>query len=302
MDLSYLWIPVTLAAAAAQTLRNATQRGLIETIGAFGAAQVRFLYGLPFALVFLAIVLWGTGEGIPSPTLRFGGYVAFSSIVQVLATALMLQAMRTQSFPVVTALVKTEPVQVALFGVLVNGDWLPISAWAAILTATLGVILSSGSKGLSEAGAKGFGARAVIAGIAAGAGFAITSIGFQAAIRELSTGSNLVRSTTTLVWSLGFQTAFLLLWLGIFDRTALIGTFRVWRSSLGVGFLGALASQFWFFGFALTAAANVRTLALVEVLMAYGLSKRFLSYGGGRQELIGLGLIVLGVGLLLAAH
>ena len=34
------------------------------------------------------------------------------------------------------------------------------------------------------------------------------------------------------------------------------------------GFMGAFASQFWFLAFALTAAANVRTLALVEVLFA----------------------------------
>ena len=34
------------------------------------------------------------------------------------------------------------------------------------------------------------------------------------------------------------------------------------------GFMGAFASQFWFLALALTAAANVRTLALVEVLFA----------------------------------
>ena len=38
------------------------------------------------------------------------------------------------------------------------------------------------------------------------------------------------------------------------------------------GFMGALASQFWFLAFALTAAANVRTLALVEVLFAQGVA------------------------------
>ena len=56
MDLSLLWIPATLAAAAAQTARNATQRRLTETIGTVGATQVRFLYGFPFALAFLALV------------------------------------------------------------------------------------------------------------------------------------------------------------------------------------------------------------------------------------------------------
>ncbi len=297
-----LWVPVTLAAAFAQTLRNAAQRSLIDSIGAFGAAQVRFLYGLPFALIFWMLVMFMSGESVPGVSPRYLGILAVASIVQVLATAMMLQAMRMQSFPVVTALMKTEPIQVALFGFLVNGDRLSLPAWVAIIIATVGVILSSGSQGLLKAGGRRTGLYALATGLAAGAGFAATSVGFQAAIRELETGSALVRSTTTLVWSLGLQTAFLLVWLGLFNRSALIGTFRVWRASLGVGFLGAGASQFWFFGFALTAAANVRTLALVEVLMAYGFSRRFLAYAGRGRELFGMALIVFGVGLLLWVH
>ena len=71
MDLSLLWIPATIAAAAAQTARNATQRQLTETIGTVGATQVRFLYGLPFALVFLALVLRAPVRAYPGPTRRF---------------------------------------------------------------------------------------------------------------------------------------------------------------------------------------------------------------------------------------
>ena len=48
--------------------------------------------------------------------------------------------------------------------------------------------------------------------------------------------------------------------------------FRLWRSSLFAGFMGALASQFWFIAFALTDAARVRTLALVEVPLAQAVS------------------------------
>ncbi|MES2549270.1 MAG: EamA/RhaT family transporter, partial [Pseudomonadota bacterium] len=35
--MDFLWIPVTLAAALAQTGRNATQRGLTERLGTLGA-------------------------------------------------------------------------------------------------------------------------------------------------------------------------------------------------------------------------------------------------------------------------
>src|SRR5207244_222002 len=46
----------------------------------------------------------------------------------------------------------------------------------------------------------------------------------------------------------------------------------LWKPSMLAGFMGAFASQFWFLAFALTAAANVRTLALVEVLFAQGVA------------------------------
>src|SRR5919112_3465334 len=107
-----LWIPATLAAAMAQTARNAMQRHLTETLGTVGATQVRFLYGFPFALLFLPLVLLVTGEALPSPNAGFMGFVTMGAVTQVAATALMLAAMRERSFPLVTAYIKTEPVQV----------------------------------------------------------------------------------------------------------------------------------------------------------------------------------------------
>ena len=48
----------------------------------------------------------------------------------------------------------------------------------------------------------------------------------------------------------------------------MLAIMRAWKPSLFAGFMGALASQFWFLAFALATAASVRTLALVEVLFA----------------------------------
>jgi hypothetical protein len=57
--ISWAWIPITLGAALAQTLRNAAQRSLTGDLGALGATLVRFLYGLPFAALWL-VVAWLT--------------------------------------------------------------------------------------------------------------------------------------------------------------------------------------------------------------------------------------------------
>ena len=297
MDLSLLWIPVTLAAAVAQTARNATQRQLTEMIGTVGATQVRFLYGFPFALLYLGLMALATGESVPVPNGAFLGFIGLGAVTQILATALMLAAMRERSFSVVTATTKTEAVQVALFGLVVLGDPLTLPLALAIGIATTGVILMSVKPGGVSLAAAGW--RPVLLGIVAGAFFALAAIGFRGAIQSLESGSFLIRATTTLAWGLGAQTALLVVWLGLFDRLALLGSLRVWRPSLGAGFLGALASQFWFIGFALTTAANVRTLALVEVLMAQAVSHRLLSQDTTKREILGLLLIVGGVALLL---
>jgi drug/metabolite transporter (DMT)-like permease len=296
MSFTLLWIPSTLAAAAAQTARNATQRQLTDTIGTVGATQVRFLYGLPFALLFLALVRGATGEPIPAPSASFLSFVAAGALTQIVATVLMLAAMRERSFSVVTAYIKTEPVQTALFGVAVLSDSLTALSAAAIGIATAGVVLVSTKPG---AGLARSGFRPVALGIAAGAFFALSAVAFRGGILSLETGSFLIRATTTLAWSLAIQTAILLVWLGIFDRPALVGSLRAWRPSVGAGFLGALASQFWFIGFSLTTAANVRTLALVEVVMAQAVSHRLLAQTTSQRELVGMALIVAGVALLL---
>ncbi|GEO12576.1 DMT family transporter [Microvirga aerophila] len=299
MNLSLLWIPVTLAAAAAQTGRNATQRRLTEQIGTVGATQVRFLYGFPFALLALAIVTLITSETVPGPNAAFFAYILAGAVAQILATALMLSAMRERAFSIVTAYTKTEPVQVALFGLVLLGDRLTPATALAIVIATLGVVVMSVKPGTSLTSG---GVRPVLFGIASGAFFALAAIGFRGAILSLPDGSSLMRATTTLVWGLGLQTGILLVWLGLFDRKALIASFGAWRPSLGAGFLGALASQFWFLGFALTTAANVRTLALVEVLMAQAVSHHFLAQATTRREILGMGLIVGGVALLLLSQ
>lgn len=300
MDPTYLWIPATLAAAAAQTVRNATQRRLTETIGTVGATQVRFLYGFPFAAVFLGLVLAASGEALPRPDRSFAAFLLIAAVTQILGTALMLAAMRERSFSVITATMKTEPVQVAVFGAAVLADPLTPAMLLAIVVATAGVVAMSFKQGLAELTRAGL--RPLLLGVLAGACFGLAATGFRGAILALDAGSFVVRATTTLVWGLGVQTAILAVWLVLFDRAAMLGSFRAWRPSLFAGFLGALASQFWFIGFSLTAAANVRTLALVEVLMAQIVTHRVLSQSTTRRETIGMILIVAGVGLLLVAH
>ena len=116
------WVPVTLLASSAQTLRNAMQLELIGALGAVGAAQVRFLFGLPFAIVFFVGTLAASGLHPPPLTSANFARTAFGALSQVIATAMMLAAMRTRSFVVTVAYTKTELAQIALFGLVALND------------------------------------------------------------------------------------------------------------------------------------------------------------------------------------
>ena len=70
-----LWVPFTLAASFAQVLRNAAQAKLSGRIGTLGGTQVRFVFGLPFALVLLALVVAVERASLPpltAPALGWG--------------------------------------------------------------------------------------------------------------------------------------------------------------------------------------------------------------------------------------
>jgi drug/metabolite transporter (DMT)-like permease len=300
-DSSWLWALFTLIAAAAQTVRNAAQRELTGELGTVGATQVRFLFGCPFAVVFLLAML-GTGGALPRPTLSFWPWLLDGALAQITATALMLAAMGERSFVVAVAYIKTEPVQVALFGLVFLGDAVTPMTAAAIAIATAGVIVISMKAGALSGTSDGGGWRPTALGLSAGACFALSAIGFRGAILSLHDPSYAMAATFTMSAGLVLQSALLTLYLMLRDRAVLTAIFAAWRPSVFAGFMGALASQFWFLAFALATAANVRTLALVEVLFAQAISHFVFRQPVSLREGIGITLIVVGVVMLIWAY
>ena len=292
-----LWLMATLAAAATQTARNAAQSSLTATLGVIGATQVRFLFGLPFAILFLCAVVIVTGERVPVPTLRTVGFVGIGAVAQIAATALMLRLMAQQSFAVTTAWLKTEPVMVALFAAVVLGDPLSLPMLGAIAVATAGVLVITVQPGV--AGQLWRAQAAAAMGIAAGGLFGAAAIGFRGGILSLPDGGFAIRASTALVLGLGLQSLILLAYMAAFDRPAIRACLSVWRASLGTGFLGAFASQLWFVGFSLTTAANVRTVALVEVVFAQIIARVWLGQRTTKRQIFGMAVLMAGVGLLL---
>jgi len=299
-DSSWLWAVFTLIAAAAQTVRNAAQRELTGKLGTVGATHVRFLFGCPFALVFL-LALLAAGGALPRPTLGFWPWLFDGALAQIAATALMLAAMAERSFVVTIAYIKTEPVQVAVFGLIFLGDAVTPLMAAAIVIATAGVIVMS-LKGGATGVAAGSGWRPTALGLSAGACFALSAVGYRGAILNLNDPSYAMAATFTMAVGLVVQSGLLTLYLALRDRAVLAAIMVAWRPSVFAGFMGAFASQFWFLAFALATAASVRTLALVEVLFAQAISHFVFRQPVAPREGVGIVVIVIGVVLLMWAY
>ncbi len=296
-SIASLWIPFTIIAAMAQVARNAMQRQLTGPLGTWGATNIRFLFGFPFSIVFFAVVMASTGDHLPWPTAAFWPWLLLGAIAQIVGTGLMLAAMNDRSFVVTTAYLKTEAIQTAIFGFIFLGDHLTTLKVIAILIATIGVVIAA----LRPGAEKGFAdLKPTLLGLGAAAAFALSAVGFRGAVIVVPGVSFVTAASYTLVLGLFVQTLVLTIYLLARAPGVLRAIVGLWKPSLFAGFTGAFASQFWFLALALTAAANVRTLALVEVLFAQGVAYYSFKQPISARELFGIVLIVIGVALLVA--
>lgn len=285
-----LWVLFTIVAAMGQTARNAMQRDLTPRLGAAGATQVRFLFGFPFALIFLiGVALW-THAPLPRFTTGFDLWTVVGAATQVGGTALMLLTMERRSFVVTIAYLKTEPVIVALFGFLFLGDIVTWPMAGAIGVAMAGVLLLSLKPG-SDILTPGW--RPAMLGLASASLFALSSIAYRGAI--LAAGGNYVMAATfSLACGLLLQTLILWPYLLMKRRDTLAGIIRLWRPSLLAGLAGAAASEFWFLAFALATAASVRTLALIEIVFAQAVSRFVFKHKTSPREALGIAVLIAG--------
>lgn len=291
MGFEWLWVAFTLSSSVAQTARNSLQRGLTETVGTIGATHVRFLYGLPFALLFLGL-LWLWRGAPPAPGGDTWLWAAVGGLAQIGATALLLAAMRTRSFIVSVAYTKSEPAIVLILGAVALSETPSAAQTGAILAATAGVMLMSWP---SAAMRGGDWLRPVLFGLGSGALFALASVCYRGGIVSLGEGDFVMRATLTLVMALTIQTAVLSAWLGWRDPAVLRTLLRTPRASAPAGLCGAVASILIFLAFALQTTSLVRTLTLAEILMAQVVTRRLFRQQVSPREYAGIALLTAGL-------
>jgi drug/metabolite transporter (DMT)-like permease len=177
---------------------------------------------------------------------------------------------------------------VALFGFLFLRDPVTWAMAGAIGLSMAGVLLISLKPDVLSAP----GWRPAALGLASAALFALSAIAYRGAILALA-GPYGMAATFSLA-SLLLQTLMLWPYLIVRQRQTLAAIFRLWRPSLLAGFAGAAASEFWFLAFALATAASVRTLALIEIVFAQGVSRFVFRHNTTPREALGIAVLVAG--------
>ena len=288
-----LWIPITVAAAFFQNLRSALQRQLKSELSDLGAASVRFLYALPFALIWLALVTLLLEASLPAVNSDFAGWVISGAIAQIIFTFLLMWLFSFSNFTVGTALSKTEVIQVILLEAVLLHESVSGRGLVAILIAFAGVmIMTLGRNRLSlRALFAGLAQKATVIGLACGFALGLSSVFFRGAALSLEDSGIVMRSAFTLAVATAIQTLILLVWLRVFQPGQIRRTIGQWRSCAMVGFAGWAASIFWFMAFTLTHAAYVRALGQIELIFTFLASVFFFREKVSRTEIAGVILL-----------
>jgi drug/metabolite transporter (DMT)-like permease len=284
------WIPITIAAAVMQTARTTLQKNLATNLSTNASTLARYLYGLPVAAIYLAIVRVIDNAPVPDFNSAFAFNIVMGGLAQIVATSLLIMALTARSYAVGTALSKTEAIQAALLAVVFLGEHISWGGGVALFISAVGVMtMSAPGKTWSFTFD-----RAAIYGLLSGTMFGFTAVGIRGANLALHT-SFVTAAAHTLTIMIIFQTLILGAYLIWFETPQFKALLKAWRPSLGVGVFSALGSIGWFTGMALEKAAYVRTLGQVELVFTVLVSRFYFRETLRPRELTGMLLIVTGI-------
>jgi drug/metabolite transporter (DMT)-like permease len=301
---TWLWIPLTVAAAFLQNLRTALQKHLRSRLSINAATFTRFAFGSPLVVLYVFALHRFAGLAWPTPNRAFVLWVTLGGVSQIVATACLIHIFSFRNFAVGVAYSKTEVIQSAIFGLVFLGD--AVSPWGAtgIALGTLGVMLISltAGGGVWRALILGWLERPALIGLASGALFGIAAVSFRAAALSLGENGFVMPAGYTLLWANVLQTVLMAAYLYAREREELPKLLASWQLSALTGIVGIVASALWFTAMTIQLVAYVRTLALIELLFTFLFSWYYFKEQPRAREIAGIVLLVIGVGMMLNLH
>ena len=295
------WIPITIFAAFFQNVRTALQKSLKGRLSTGGATYVRFLYGAPFALLYIVGIDYFTELAIPTPNGEFAIFAVIGGLAQILATGLLVALFSLKNFAVGTTYSKTETVQAVIFGIVILGEHVGIGAVFAIAISLVGILLISMSASAFNIREFfiGWTSKAAGFGLLSGALFGVSAVSYRAAALALGGDGAMAQAAFTLVCVLFFQTIVMSIYLPIREPGEITKVLVNWRVAIWVGLTGMLGSVGWFTAMTLQNAAYVRALGQVELVFTFIASYFYFKEKTNKIEAMGIGLVVVGILLLL---
>ena len=289
-----LWIPITLAAALAQTSRSAIQRHMKGPLGDYGASAIRFIYAVPFAWIWLVVVLSWFDQPFPKLSLEFAVWGTIGGFTQILFTVFLVRLFSYKNFLVGVAFSKTEVLLVAIVEAVFFSAAISVQFGTAILLGIIAVLLLSlGTNKFSWMELRlSLRSASTMLGLLSATALAASVISFRIAIDSIPEPDFLVRASVSAAIVVVGQALGVISYLFIFRRAELRAALVLWRPGIATGLFGAIASAGWFTGFALHRAAPVRAVGQAELLFALLFTVLVFRQKLTRIEIIGVLLLV----------
>lgn len=292
------WVIFTLLAALMQSVRTAGQKKLASHVSPMATTMVRYLFGAPFAVVYLLLVFTGDlsqGMSVSFSNPSFLVYALLASVTQILATVCLVKILALRNFAVGTVLSKTEAIQAAVFGAIFFNAGISLLGWFAVLLGAGGVfIMSFPGKGLRlDTSSVGY-------GLLSGLGFACTALWLRHASLSLEY-SFIENAALTLVFTVLVQSCLCLGYVFLKE----VQQIKILRQhlplALFVGLTSCLGSVGWYTAMTFQNAALVRSLGQIEIILAAFITYAVFKEKISPRERLGIGGITVSVLILLLA-
>ncbi|MFT7107798.1 MAG: drug/metabolite transporter (DMT)-like permease [Yoonia sp.] len=294
-----LWIPITIGAATAQTLRFMLQKRLKGmALSTAGATFARFIYSSPLVAVIAITYATGTGQGLPDLPAAFWPYALAGGTSQILATMCVVALFNHRNFAVGITFKKTEVLLSAFFGFLILGDTFTTLTILAMLIGLAGVLLLSDPPGGIGRWHQRVFNRATALGLGAGVLFGISGNGYRGASLSLGDGDVFYRAIVTLAIVTAFQTITMVLWLEWRERGEIARVIASWRVAGLVGITSMIGSICWLTAFTLQNAAYVNAVGQIELLFSLMIGAFVFGERIGAREWQGLSLLTFSIVML----
>lgn len=286
------WIFFTILAAFCQAWRNALQSKLSQHASVAGVTLARFIIASPIAGAYLAILYYVSPAPPLTPPAIFWFYVLGASIMQIVATGLMVVLFKQKNYAVGAGLAKSEAIVAAILGLLFFGSSLSLLGWLGVLIGAVAVLVLSGFT------LKTWDLRTALLGLASGSAFAITSLW----VREASLASQLPfphSAAWVLLIVISVQTLLLSIYLSLKEPLSWQHLWQHRGITASVSIMSCIGSIGWFSAMSLEHVAYVKTLGQIEVFFMLAISAWWLKQPTKRQDTIGLVLIAVAATLVM---